>query len=142
MDIVCYSERILNPFRGVMNVIALDDAEAVTTDGVNWSLYVRDYFDTTDIDPEEFAHIDNPHIRFGTWSEANGLVRAPVLPCYHYQEIQHKGERLLEVVRHYAADVPFEFRDYYELWLLEKDTRQPLALIDSVTCAAASSRLM
>ena len=27
MDIICYSERILNPFRGVMNVIALDDAE-------------------------------------------------------------------------------------------------------------------
>jgi len=134
MNIVCYSERILNPFRGVMNVIALDDAEAVTTDGVNWSLYVRDYFDTADDDPEEFAHIDNPHIRFGIWSEESGLIRAPVLPGYHYREIQHKGERLLEVVRHYASDVPFEFRDYYELWLLEEYTRQPLALIDSVCC--------
>ena len=133
MDIVCYSERILNPFRGVMNVIALNDAEAVTTDGVNWSLYIRDHFDI-EADPEEFAQIDNPHIRYGTWSEESGLVRAPVLPCYHYLEIQHKGERLLEVVRHYANDVPFEFRDYYELWLLEKDTRQPLALIDSVCC--------
>ena len=82
MDIVCYSERILNPFRGVMNVIALDDAEAVTTDGVNWSLYVRDRFDTADEIPEEFDNIDNPHIRFGTWSEAEGLKRAPVLPSY------------------------------------------------------------
>ncbi len=134
MDIECYSERILNPFRGVMNVIALDDAEAVTTDGVNWSLYVRDSFGTDEYEPEEFAHIDNPDIRFGTWSEASGLKRAPVLPCYHYLEIQHKGERLLEVVRHYAADVPFAFRDYYELWLLERDTNQPLALIDSVCC--------
>lgn len=80
MNIVCYTERILNPFRGVMNVIALDDAEAVTTDGVNWSLYVRDYFDTADDDPEEFAQIDNPNIRFGIWYEASGLVRAPVLP--------------------------------------------------------------
>ena len=132
MNIVCYSERILNPFRGVMNVIALDDAEAVTTDGVNWFLYVRDHFNTADDEPEEFFQIDNPHIRFGTWSEAESLIRAPVLPCYHYHEIQHKGERLLEVVRHYAAEVPFEFRDYYELWLLEKDTQQPLALIDSV----------
>jgi len=132
MNIVCYSERVLNPFRGVMNVIALDDAEAVTTDGVNWYLYVRDRFNTADDEPEEFAHIDNPHIRFGTWSEMDGLKRAPVLPCYHYHEIQHKGERLLEVVHHYAADVPYEFRDYYELWLLEKDTQQPLALIDSV----------
>ena len=134
MDIVCYSERILNPFRGVMNVIALDDAEAVTTDGVNWSLYVRDRFGSAGEVPEEFDDIDNPHIRFGTWSEAEGLKRAPVLPSYHYREIQHKGERLLEVVRHYAADVPFEFRDFYELWLLEKGTQQPLALIDSVCC--------
>ena len=134
MNIVCYSERILNPFRGVMNIIALDDAEAVTTDGVNWFLYVRDSFNSADEEPEEFAHIDNPHIRFGTWSEAEGLKRAPVLPCYHYLEIQHKGERLLEVVRHYATEVPFEFRDCYELWLLEKDTWQPLALIDSVCC--------
>ncbi|MGB5278747.1 MAG: hypothetical protein WBO73_09435 [Gammaproteobacteria bacterium] len=131
MNIVCYSERILNPFRGVMNVIALDDAEAVTTDGVNWLLYVRDHFDTADTEPEEFAHIDNPYIRFGSWSNATGLKRAPVLSCYHYHEIQHKGERLLEVVRHYAADVPFEFRDHFELWLLDKDTQQPLALIDS-----------
>ncbi len=134
MDIVCYSERILNPFRGVMNVIALDDAEAVTTDGLTWSLYVRDRFDACEDEPEEFAEIDNPHIRFGTWSEEQGLVRAPVLPGYHYREIQHKGERLLEVVRHYAGDVPFAFRDYYELWLLEKDTHLPLALIDSVCC--------
>jgi hypothetical protein len=132
MNIVCYSERILNPFRGVMNVVALDDAEAVTTDGINWFLYILDQFNTMENEPEEFANIDNPHIRFGTWSEVDGLKRAPVLPCYHYQEIQHKGERLLEVVRHYASDIPFEFRDYYELWLLEKETRQPLALIDSV----------
>lgn len=134
MQVICYSERILNPFRGVMNVIALDDAEAVTTDGVTWSLYVRDQFDDAESIPEEFADIDNPHIRFGTWSEEAGLKRAPVLPCYHYHEIQHKGERLLEVVRHYAAEVPFEFRDRYELWLLEKETRQPLALIDSACC--------
>ena len=53
MNIVCYSERILNPFRGVMNIIALDDAEAVTTDGVNWSLYVRDHFDSGEDQPEE-----------------------------------------------------------------------------------------
>jgi hypothetical protein len=131
MNIVCYSERILNPFRGVMNVIALDDAEAVTTDGVNWLLYIRDRFDTADNEPEEFAHIDNPYIRFGSWNKSSGLKRAPVLSCYHYLEIQHKGERLLEVVRHYADDVPFEFRDSFELWLLEKDTQLPLALIDS-----------
>ena len=62
-----------------MNVIALDDAEAVTTDGINWCLYVRDNFNTADDEPEEIAHIDNPYTRFGTWNHATGLRRAPVL---------------------------------------------------------------
>ena len=110
--------------------IAVDDAEAVTTDGVNWSLYVLDLFDIT-ADPEELTHIDNPPVCFGSWNKTDGLRRTPSLPGYHYLEIRHKGERLLEAIRHYAGDVRFEFRDLYELRLLDKDTRQPLALIDS-----------
>jgi len=75
MNTVCYSERILNPFRGVMNVIALDDAEAVTTDGINWFLYVRDSFDTADDEPEEFARIDYPCTRFGTRNSPSSQIR-------------------------------------------------------------------
>jgi hypothetical protein len=52
MNIVCYSARILNPFRGVMNIISLGDAEAVTVDGVSWPRYVRDRFDVTEDEPE------------------------------------------------------------------------------------------
>ena len=71
MNIVCYSERILNPFRGVMNVIALDDAEAVTTDGVNWLLYVRDYFDTADDVPK-----NSPKSIIPTYALASGAKQA------------------------------------------------------------------
>ena len=39
----CYSQRMLNTFRGVMNVIGTGDADAVTTDGNVWTLYSRDY---------------------------------------------------------------------------------------------------
>jgi hypothetical protein len=128
-----YIKNITNPVSWQahhLNVIALEDAEAVTTDGFNWSLYVLDLFDIT-ADPEDFTYIDNPHIRLGTWRKTDAPGRAPALPGYHYLEIQHKGERLLETIRHYAGDVPFEFRDCYELRLLDKGTGQPLALIDS-----------
>lgn len=135
MEITCYSERILNPFRGVMNIIALEDAEAVTLDGIHWSLYVHDQSVSADDDPEIFAEIDNPDIRFGSWSREHGFIRAPILPCYHYLEIQHKGERMLEVLRHYADETPFAFRDRFELWLLDGQTRQPLALLDSASSA-------
>jgi len=35
-----YSQRLLNPFRGSVNVIRYKSAEAVTTDGINWDIYV------------------------------------------------------------------------------------------------------
>jgi len=38
----CYSQRMLNPFRGVMNVIDTINADAVSTDGKIWTLYLRD----------------------------------------------------------------------------------------------------
>lgn len=38
----CYAQRLLNPFRGVMKIIEHQGAEAVTTDGVQWDIYVRD----------------------------------------------------------------------------------------------------
>lgn len=132
MGVICYSERILNPFRGVMNIIALPDADAVTIDGVNWELYIHDCFHNQKSEPEEFSHIDMPDIRFGRWSRDTGLRRAPLIASYHYDEIQIIGTLLLEAVREFADKVPFEFRDDYELWLLDQERHEPLALLDSV----------
>lgn len=78
MDIGCYSQRMLNPFHGVMNVIALDAGDAVTTDSKTWVLYIHDNFDNHFDEPEEFSCIDMPDIRFGTWSRQAGLQRAPL----------------------------------------------------------------
>lgn len=132
MKVFCYSERILNPFRGVMNIITTGKADAVTIDGVNWDLYIHDTFGSHLDDPEEFANIELPDIRYGDWSKKNGLTRAPVLPSYHYDEIQHVGEELMEAVIEHANKIPFSFNDNYELWLLDEENHQPLALIDSV----------
>lgn len=49
MDIRCYSQRLLNPFRGAMNIIEYQGAEAVTVDGVHWDIYVRDLALVADI---------------------------------------------------------------------------------------------
>lgn len=132
MKAFCYSQRVLNPFRGVMNIITTGKADAVTIDGVNWSLYVHDIFGSHHNDPEEFAHIKKPDIRYGEWNRKTGLRKAPVLPSYHYNEIQQTGEELLESVFEYAHKIPFTFKDNYELWLLDEENHQPLALLDSV----------
>ncbi len=132
MSISCYSQKILNPFRGVMNIISIGGADAVTIDGINWTLYVHDSFDCPTDDPEEFFEIEMPDIRFGDWNKKSGLLRSPLIASYHYNEIQAIGNALLDAVHEHADQCPYPFADNYELWLLEKHTGDPLALLDSV----------
>jgi len=40
MSFYCYSQRLLNPYRGIINCIRYRSAEAVTADGVRWDIYV------------------------------------------------------------------------------------------------------
>jgi len=132
MPVNCYSQRILNPFRGVMNIISIGGADAVTIDGYHWTLYIHDTFDCPTDDPEEFFEIDMPDIRFGDWDEKSGLKPSPLIDSYHYNEIQAIGHVLLDAVKQHAGQCPFAFEDKYELWLLDEKTREPLALLDSV----------
>lgn len=132
MPVSCYSQRILNPFRGVMNIISIGGADAVTIDGINWTLYIHDTFDFPTEDPQEFFEIDMPDIRFGDWNQQNGLQRSPLIASYHYNEIQAIGQVLLDAVSQHATQCPFDFNDNYELWLLDKKNNEPLALLHSV----------
>ncbi len=132
MSVNCYSQRVLNPFRGVMNIISTGGADAVTIDGINWTLYIHDNFDCPTDDPEEFFEIEMPDIRFGDWNKKSGLKRSPLIASYHYNEIQAIGHALLEALQEYADQCPFVFKDKYELWLLDNNTNEPLALLDSV----------
>jgi len=132
MPVNCYSQRILNPFRGVMNIISIGGADAVTIDGSNWTLYIHDTFDCPTDDPEEFFEIEMPDIRFGDWNAHSGLQRSPLIASYHYNEIQAIGNALLDTVQKYADQCPFAFKDKYELWLLDDKNNEPLALLGSV----------
>ena len=126
----CYSQRMLNPFRGVMNVIDTGDADAVTTDGKVWTLYLRD-FNLLNIANDGDMDIEVPDIRFGIWSAESGLKRCPLLNTMNYEAIQISGNALLDAVKYYANLVPFDLADNYELWLLDKYMAQPLALLHS-----------
>lgn len=132
MSVFCYSQKILNPFRGVMNIISIGGADAVTIDGINWTLYIHDRFDCPIDDPEEFFEIEMPDIRFGDWSRQKGFRASPLIASYHYNEIQAIGHVLLEALQQHADQCPFPFNDKYELWLLDEENDEPLALLASV----------
>jgi hypothetical protein len=120
--------RLLNPFRGVMNIIEYEGAEAVTIDGINWDIYVRDISLTRDLD--ESRDILITEIRFGHWSPGTGLRRGPIYPSDDFELMEQQGNRVYQYLLDHHLEIPFALSDHYELWLLDQDD-QPLALLGS-----------
>ena len=130
MQIECYAQRLLNPFRGVVHVIRYQSAEAVTTDGIEWDIYVSNDALLEDLGRAgRRAQVSD--IRYGHWSAEKGLKRGPLYPSDDFKRLENMGavayEHLLKVHR----AVPFKFHDPFELWLLDRND-QPLALLHSV----------
>ena len=130
MTIEFYAQRLLNPFRGIINTVKYQSAEAVSTDGVNWDIYVSNDLLLEDLDTTGSIQISD--IRYGKWSQANGLKRGPLYPSEDFKYLEQQGAVVLEYIQQHHANVPFPFADNIELWLLDREA-MPLALLDSVT---------
>ncbi len=128
MRVRSYAQRLLNPFRGVMNIIECQGAEAVTTDGRHWDIYVRDTALVADI--ANGHRVQTSDIRYGSWSLQDGLKRGAIYPSEDFKVLEHRGALVYEYLRKHHADVPFPLEDRIELWLLD-EAKQPLALLDS-----------
>ena len=130
MQIECYAQRLLNPFRGVVHVIRYQSAEAVTTDGIEWDIYVANDALLDDLGRAgRRAQISD--IRYGHWSAEKGLKRGPLFPSEDFKRLEHMGAVAYEHLLSVHGDLPFKFRDPFELWLLDR-AEQPLALLHSV----------
>jgi len=130
MSIECYAQRLLNPFRGVVHTIRYKSAEALTTDGVEWDIYVANDALLDGLGRAgKRAQISD--IRYGHWSAEKGLKRGPLYPSEDFRRLEEMGAVVYEHLLKVHRDVPFRFRDQFELWLLDRDD-QPLALLHSV----------
>ncbi len=129
MSFYCYSQRLLNPYRGIINCIRYRSAEAVTADGVHWDIYVSNesLLDESSRGGKKHQVSD---IRYGNWSAAAGLRRGPIFPSSEFRAMEELGATVYEHLLKVHEDVPFRFTDTFELWLLDKESR-PLVLIDS-----------
>jgi len=130
MQIECYAQRLLNPFRGVVHTIRFESAEAVTTDGIEWDIYVANDALLEGLGRAgKRAQISD--IRYGHWSAETGLKRGPLFPSDDFRRLEEMGAVVYEHLLKVHRDVPFAFRDQFELWLLDR-SNQPLALLHSV----------
>lgn len=130
MTFECYSQRLLNPFRGSVNCIRYQSADAVTADGVHWDIYVSNEWLLQELPDNHRTQVND--IRYGSWSAATGLQRGPRCPSDDFLALEEMGDILYAHLLEAHTQVPFPFLDHFELWLLD-DAGQPLALIDSAT---------
>jgi len=111
-----------------MNIIEYKGAEAVTLDGTNWDIYVKNRDLVKDLDFKKNVQISD--IRYGHWSQKEGLTRGPIYPSDDFKLMEEQGAKVYEHLLQHYQDLPFPFLDNYELWLLDENA-YPLALIDS-----------
>ncbi len=129
MSVRCYAQRLLNPFRGAMHVVEFGAAEAVTTDGVHWDIYVamEDLLDGL----YGIARVQISDIRYGSWSADKGLKRGPLYPSDDFRRLEEMGATVYQHLLRAHREIPFPFLDRFELWLLDT-AGAPLALLHSV----------
>ncbi len=70
-------------------------------------------------------------IRYGSWSQENGLKRGPLFPSEDFRIMEEMGATVYEHLTRVHRQVPFAFQDCFELWLLDA-AGHPLALLESV----------
>jgi len=87
--VLCYAQRLLNPFRGVTNIVRYQSAEAVTMDGVHWDIYVTNDALRQGLDAAHNIQISD--IRYGSWSQSQGLKRVPVFPSDEFKRLENMG---------------------------------------------------
>jgi len=133
MTPLCYSQRLLNPFRGTVCCIQYRSAEAVTADGIKWDIYVSNEDLLADLPGDRPAQVSD--IRYGTWSARTGLKRGPLYPSDDFRAMEELGAIVYEHLLGVHDTLPFPFLDNHELWLLDRQGR-PLALLDSALTAA------
>lgn len=99
-----YGVRRLGPYLGVIQVIDVGDACAYSTNGQTWRVRQQ---------------TASGHFRWGVTQVSDDSVDQVRIV---------NADNLVEALRH-RPPVPFPIRDRYELWLLNKQSRKPLALL-------------
>lgn len=129
----CYSIRRLNPFLGVLQVIATAESRAISSDGVDWEIEILAER------PHDTWGAPSPvkrklqFLRFGVWNRADGLSRVPANPLLDLTKMLNEANRVVELLRVESARIPFRLNDRFELWLLDNEDRMPHALLASTT---------
>ena len=110
-----FSERLMPPYSGQVQVAESQTYRALTIDGEVW----------------EIQYVNRSHVRVATLSAAD-IKKYAANP--ELLENDNRDEKLVELLQYLVqAQLPFTGKDHFEYWLLDAADQTPLALIFSCT---------
>ncbi len=144
-----YSQRILNPYSGHVQIAESDNARAISIDGENWEIHflknisvqptpnipkpkgvfsrLTDFFNPPN-KTEQVAAAPKPQRVFARV----GHIQQSALEELLSRENEKVDDRVIELAKFLqTTKLPFPANDKYEYWLLDSKDDSPLALIYS-----------
>lgn len=128
--IKAYSQRLMPPYSGQMQIVESERARALTLDSQTWEIQFLHELNNSLDDNNNVKR----YFRVAMISDQN--IREKTLSSLHDSdgENEHIDERIMELIDYLAeATLPFPAADIYEYWLLDAHDQTPLALIYSCT---------
>jgi hypothetical protein len=129
--IKAYSQRLMPPYSGQVQIAESDRARALTMDGAKWEIHFR-YAAGGGVGPDGQSY--QRSYRRVAYVDHKELL---AIPTRSPQALATVDERIIELASFLmTASLPFPAADRFEYWLLDPADGSPLALIFSCTEAA------
>ena len=123
-----YSKRLLLPYVGVIQVVDLGWARALSIDGKNWAIrYTQDENRQTLNGP--LSHDPRVNLALMMRIEGDQFKTRVMRPALNPDRVRLDSQRIFDAIS--TIRVPFEAADRYEYWLLDASDESPLALLQS-----------
>ena len=125
-----YSQRLLPPYSGYVQIAETDRARAQSSDGISWEIQYQagNAQGTAHHKREQGISADRNYFRVGHFE--NRQLKPYVLPsCLDASDVADCLSELSEFLAN--AELPFPAADIYEHWLLDGADESPLALLFS-----------
>lgn len=130
-----YSARQLSPFIGLVYVVNISLARAISSDGIFWQIHVSCETQQHRMGLNE-AGIARRYVLWGVWSKQSGLKAMPLDPMLDVPNDSVIEQDLIPALESSLQHLPFAQRDHHELWILDSLENLPVALIATRTDAS------
>ena len=126
-----YSARQLSPFTGNVQIIKMPFARALSLDGKIWQIQTicESHQQQWNINTD----IQRRFIIYGSWDINNQLSRLPIDPSLDVPDETIISRYLIAEIKNNLHNLPFRPQDFYECWLLNRETDLPVTLLATCT---------